>query len=210
SGIQIDRLAPGVIRCKSESAADALRQRNIQSMVVRRTLIDPLSAVTHVGVRPVTRRMVQRAFRHQEPFPWRGRVFSSTSGSAVGVYITEARVNTQGRAAAEASLRILAYDRIDRIGIYEERRVVGLAPHIAHGKHQVSCEPAFDRQAPLLAGGCAHDRIETGWSIEPAGWKWRCPCGAARGRQQCVLLNRNEREQRTGRLLARAKRWIGI
>src|SRR5438046_9063758 len=57
SGIQIDRFAPGVIRFKSEPAADALRQRDIQPMVVRGTLIDPLSAVTHVGVRPVTRRM---------------------------------------------------------------------------------------------------------------------------------------------------------
>src|SRR5437773_2203648 len=117
SGIQIDRFAPGVIRFKSEPAADALRQRDIQPMVVCGALIDPLSAVTHVGVRPVTRRMVQRAFRHQEPFPWRSRVFSSTSGCAAWVYITEARVNTQGRAAAEASVRVLAYDRVDRIGI---------------------------------------------------------------------------------------------
>src|SRR2546428_13939040 len=179
-------------------------------MVVRGTLIDPLTAVTHVRVRPVTRRMVQRAFRHQEPSPGRGRVFRPTSGGAVWVYITEARVHTQGRAATEASLRVLAYDRVDRIGIHDKRSVVGLAPHIAHGKHQVSREPAFDRQAPLLAGGCAHDRIEAGWSIEPAAWKWRRPCGAARGRQPCVLLNRNEREQRTGRLLARAKRGIGI
>src|SRR6266566_8311655 len=179
-------------------------------MVVRGTLIDPLSAVTHVGVRPVTRRMVQRAFRHQEPFPWRGSVFSSTSGCAVWIYITEARVDTCGRAAAEASLPVLAYDRVDRIGIHEKRSVVGLAPHIAHRKHKVPREPAFDRQAPLLAGGCAHASIETGGSIKPAGWKWRRPCGAARGRQRCVLLNRNEREQRTGRLLARAKRWIGI
>src|SRR5213593_5061891 len=85
SGIQIDRFAPGVIRFKSEPAADALRQRDIQPMVVRGTLIDPLSAVTHVGVRPVTRREVQRAFRHQEPFPWRSRVFGSTSGCAVWV-----------------------------------------------------------------------------------------------------------------------------
>src|SRR5881296_2132666 len=136
-------------------------------MVVRGTLIDPLSAVTHVGVRPVTRRMVQRAFRHQEPSPGRRRVFRPTSGRAVGVYITEARVHTQGRAAAEASLRILAYDRIDRIGIHEKRSVVGLAPHIAHGKHKVSRDPAFDRQAPLLAGGGAHASIEAGWSIEP-------------------------------------------
>src|SRR5919204_3764320 len=109
-------------------------------MVVRGTLIDPLSVVTHVGVRPVTRRMVQRAFRHQEPFPWSDRDLRSTPGCPVWVYITEARVDTRGRAAAEASLRILAFDRVDRIGIHEERRVVGLAPHIAHGKHQVSRE----------------------------------------------------------------------
>src|SRR6266568_4732882 len=179
-------------------------------MVVRGTLIDPLTAVTHVGVRPVTRRMVQRAFRHQEPSPGRGRVFRPTSGGAIWVYITEARVHTQCRAAAEASLSILAYDRVDRIGIHDKRSVVGLAPHIAHGKHKVSREPAFDRQAPLLAGGSAHDWIETGGSIEPAGWKWRRPRGAARGRQRCVLLNRNEREQRTARLLARTKRWIGV
>src|SRR5205823_2009550 len=179
-------------------------------MVVRDTLIDPLSAVTHVGVRPVTRRMVQRAFRHQQPFPWRGRVFNSTPGCAAWVHITEARISTQGRAPAQAALRVLAYNWVDRIGIHENRGVVGLAPHIAHRKHKVSRKPAFDGQAPLLAGGCAHDWIETGGSIEPAGWKWRRPWSAARGRQRCVLLNRNDGEQWTARLLTRTKWWIGI
>src|SRR5207247_11290920 len=84
-GIQVHRFPPGVIPFKGEPAADALRQRDIQRMVVRRTLIEPLSAATHVGVRARRRRVVQGAFRHQEPSPGRGRGFNSTSGSAVWV-----------------------------------------------------------------------------------------------------------------------------
>src|SRR5439155_11066057 len=85
--------------------------------------------------------------------------------------------------------------------------VVGLTPHIAHGKHQVSPDPAFDRQAPLLAGGCAQFRIETAGAIDRAGLRYR---RAARALKRSVLLKRNEREQRTTQQLARIIRWIGV
>src|SRR5438093_3769636 len=158
-------------------------------MVVRSSLIEPLSAVADEAVRPVTRRMVQRSFRHQNLLPDGDRL-------AIG-----------RRAATDASLGVLAYDRVGRIGIKEDRSVEGLAPHIAHGKHEVSRDPTFDRQAPLLAGGCAQDWIETGRSIDRAGLRYRWAAGAEK---RGVLVNRNEREQRTTQLLARTKRWIGI
>src|SRR5262249_47666606 len=151
---------PGVIRFKSEPAADALRQRDIQRMVVAGTLIEPLRAVTDVGVRARTWRVVQRAFRHHDPL---------TDGDRVAIL---------GNASADASLRVLAYDRVGRIGILDERGVVGLAPHIAHGKHEVSRKPAFDRQAPLLAGGCAQDGIETAGAIDRARLRYRRAAGA--------------------------------
>src|SRR5262249_58174648 len=90
SRIQIHRFPPSVIRFKSKPAADALRQRDIQRMVVRGTLIEPFSAVTDVGVRARTWRVVQRAFRHQDPL---------TDGNRVAILI---------RAAADAYLRVLA------------------------------------------------------------------------------------------------------
>src|SRR5881296_2022444 len=154
-------------------------------MVVRRTLIEPLSAATDIGVRARRRRMVQRAFRHQD---------SLTNGDGVAA---------RGRAAADASRRVLTYDRVGRIRIQSERSVVGLAPHVAHRKHEVSRDPTVDRQAPLLAGGCAQDWIETAGAIDPAGWRWRCPWGAARARKRGVLLKRKQREQRTTQQLAR-------
>src|SRR3989441_2358740 len=67
-GIQIYRFPIGVIRLKSESAVHALRQRDIHSMVARGPLIEPLSAAAHVWVRARTRRVGERALRHQEPF----------------------------------------------------------------------------------------------------------------------------------------------
>src|SRR5206468_11946705 len=122
------------------------------------------------------------------------------------------RVAALGRAAADAALRFLAYDRVGRIGIHDERSVVGFAAHIAHGKHEVTRQPAFNRQGPLLAGGCAQDGIETAGAIDPAGWKWRCPRGAARGWKRGILLKRNARKQpvRHRWLLARTKRGVVI
>src|SRR5256885_2138740 len=105
-------------------------------MVACGTLIEPLSAATDIGVRAVSRWMIQRALRHQDPL---------TDGNRVAIRTS---------AAADASLRVLTYDRVGRISIQCERSVVGLAAHIAHGKHEVSGDPAFDRQTPLLAGGC--------------------------------------------------------
>src|SRR5437867_8127625 len=176
-GIQIHRFTPGVVRLESCPAADALGQRDIQRMVVRGTLIEPHRATAYVGVRARRGRMVQRALRHQDPL---------TDGDRVAI---------RAGAAADASRRILAHDRIGRIGIQSERRVVGLTPHIAHRKHDVSRDSTFDRQAPLLAGGCAQDRIETAGPIDPAGWRCRRPGSAARGWKRGVLLNRrNESE----------------
>src|SRR5438094_9670232 len=106
-------------------------------------------------------------------------------------------IATRGRAAAAASRRVLTDDRVGRIGIQSQRSVVGLAPHVAHRKHEVSRDPAFDRQAPLLAGGCAQDWIETAGAIDPAGWRWRRPWCAARARKRRVRLKRNQLAQRT-------------
>src|SRR5439155_96091 len=82
--------------------------------------------------------------------------------------------------------------------------------HIAHRKHEVSCDPAFYGQAPLLAGWCAQDWIDTPRAIESAGGRCRRPWGATSRRKRGVLLERNERESRARNLLARVKRWIGI
>src|SRR2546428_11844163 len=82
-GIQVHRFPPGVIPFKGEPAADALRQRDIQRMVVRRTLIEPLSAATHVGVRARRRRGGQRALRYPDPLTDRGR--AGTPGRAAAV-----------------------------------------------------------------------------------------------------------------------------
>src|SRR2546428_445777 len=154
-------------------------------MVVRGTLIEPLNAGAHVRVRARRRRGIQRAFRHQDP---------STDRDRVAI---------RGRAAADASLRILTHLRIGGICIERERRVGGFTPPITHRKAEVSRDPAFDRQAPLLAGGCEHDWIETAGTIERTGWRWRRPWGATRGRKRSALLKRNERKQRTAQLLAR-------
>src|SRR2546427_7063261 len=146
-------------------------------MVACGTLIEPLSAATDIGVRARRRWMIQRALRYQDPL---------TDGNRVAI---------RSSAAADASLRLLTYDRIGRVGIQSERSVVGLAPDIAHRKHDVSCDSTFDRQAPLLAGGCAQDGIETAGPIDPAGWRCRRPGSAARGWKRGVLLNRrNESE----------------
>src|SRR5205823_9836010 len=79
-------------------------------------------------------------------------------------------VAIRGCPAADASLRILADDGVLRVRIERKRRVVGLAPYIAYRKHEVSGDPAFDRQAPLLARGCEKDRIDTGGAVETASW----------------------------------------
>src|SRR5207244_9602849 len=114
------------------------------------------------------RRVIQRALRHQDPL---------TDGDRVAI---------RGRAAADASLRILTHLGISGIGIERERRVVGFTPHITHGKHEVSRDPSLHRQAPLLAGGCEHDWIETAGTIERTGWRWRRPWCDERGRRRSV------------------------
>jgi len=73
-------------------------------MVVRRTLIEPLSTATHVGVRARRRRVVQGPFGHQDPL---------TDGD---------RVATCGRAAADASRRVLTDDNEIRLSVAAARR----------------------------------------------------------------------------------------
>src|SRR5207249_2843191 len=97
-----------------------------------------------------------------------------------------------------------------RIGIKRKRSVVGLTAHIAYRKHEVSGDPAFDRQAPLLARGCEQFRIDTAGAVKPAGWLWKRPWEATSNRKLVVLPERNEGESRTHNLLARVERWIGI
>src|SRR5437660_666889 len=85
--------------------------------------------------------------------------------------------------------------------------MVGLAADITHLEHKVSRDLMFYRQAPLLVRGCEQARIDSGRSVDRAGPSYR---GSAGGRKRYVLLQRNEREQRTRQLLAGIVRWIGI
>src|SRR5207244_4999353 len=88
---------------------------------------------------------------------------------------------------------------------------VGLAPHIAHRKHEVSRDPAFDRQTPLLAGGCEQHWIDTARAIDRAGRGCcRRAWGSTSSRKRNVLLKRDKRESRSYNLLARVIRRIGI
>src|SRR5262249_14447733 len=171
-GIEIHDLPPGVIRLERKPVARAFGQRDIQTIVAGGSLIEPLSAAADVAVWAVSRGVIQRALRHR----W------AIDRVALGV-----------RSAADAALRVIANYGVARIGIDRKRRVVGLAPHVAHRKHEVSRNPAFDRQTPLLAGGCEQDRIDTAWAVNRAGWGCKCPGRPAREREYGVLLERNER-----------------
>ena len=88
--------------------------------------------------------------------------------------------------------------------------MVGLTSDITHRKHEISGDPAFYRQAPLLAGRCEQDRIDTAWAVYRTGWRRRRPERTARGRQYGIPLKRNERKRRTIYLLARVIRRIGV
>src|SRR5262249_31628938 len=148
-------LPPGVICLEREPAARALRQRDIHTMVAGCTLIEPLSAAADGGVRAVSRRVVQRSLR---PPP---------------LCVKLGWIAIRACPTADASLRVLADHRHGCVGILIERSVVGLAPHIAHRKHEVSHDAAFDRQAPLLAGGCEQDRIDTLRAVETTSRLWK-------------------------------------
>src|SRR5262245_47871498 len=124
-------------------------------MVAAGTFIEPRHAVTNIGVRSRRRWMVQRALRHHGPLTDRNR------GA------------TRRRAAANASLRVLAHLWKGRIGIHRERSVVGLAADVANRKHEIFRDPAVHRQAPLLVSGCEQVWIDTGGGIDRARLRLR-------------------------------------
>src|SRR5438132_5903704 len=63
-GIVIHDFSVGVIRLKSEPTARALGQRDIQTMVARGPLIEPLSAAADVGIWPCPRWVIYRSLRY--------------------------------------------------------------------------------------------------------------------------------------------------
>src|SRR5262249_57900431 len=96
------------------------------------------------------------------------------------------------------------------VGILIEVRVVGIAPNIAHRKHVVPHDAAFDREAALLAGGCEQDRIDTLRAVKAASRLWKRPRETTSNRKRVVLAERDKRESRARNLLARIKRWITV
>src|SRR5262245_48396509 len=157
-------------------------------MVAAGALIEPCHAVADVGIRARTRRHVQRALGYL-------RIGSPRDCSL------------QGRSATLASLRVLTHLRRRGIGIDRERRVVRLATHVAHRKHEVPRDPTLYCQAPLLVGGCEEFRIDSCGGIDRArlSLSW-----AATGRRCYSLLERNERKSRTRQLLAGVIGWVGV
>src|SRR5207237_5512720 len=94
-------------------------------MVAAGALTEPRNTGGHIGVRARPRRHVERALWHQAPLTDRERLACL------------------GSAAANASLRVLAYLGRSGVGIRREVRVVRLAAYIAHLEHHVFGELAL-------------------------------------------------------------------
>src|SRR5262249_32958248 len=169
SGIHINHFSPRVVRFETEPVRGTFYERDIQCIVVTGALIEPCNAVTNVRIGPCRRRNIQRALWDQ-------------SSLSRGYNCSARRC-----ASADASLRVLAYERERRVGIYRKRSVVGLAADITQRKHEILRDPPLYGQAPLLVRGREQDRINTPRSIGRAGLRYRWP---ACGRERYVLLQR--------------------
>src|SRR5215467_4901257 len=192
SRIHIDHFSPRVVRFETEPVHGALDEGNVQGVVAAGALIEPCNAVTNVGIGSCCRRNIQRALWDESP---QSRPYDRSARRC---------------ASADASLRVLAYERQRRVGIYRDRSVVRLAADITHRKHEIPRNPPLYRQAPLLVRRREQNRIHSSRRIDRTGRRWRRAWSAASGRERRVLLQRKKREHRTCKDLACIKWWIRV
>src|SRR5436309_13933937 len=159
-----------VVRLKGESVAQAFDQSEMQGMVAAGAQEVPREGAIHKGIGTPSRRRVQSSLWHGLPLSW------------------------QEGPPAQASLRVRAYLRSNRVGVQTDLQMVRLRSNIAHLKHHVLGDLPFHRKAPFLNGGRVQGRVELA-GLE--GCTIGAPGRAATGRRRRSITERNGAEQRS-------------